>query len=152
MKSSMHLNAPKAPKAEQPLKAATIAPQPAALGHQLLHLHGMVGNQAMQRMLAPPSLTVGEPGTAGEREAEHVAKQVAGGSPVLSIANDGGNGLSPHAPTSARGAIAESGTPLEPNLRSQMEDRFGHHFSLVRMHSGADAETSARDLGAKGTP
>jgi hypothetical protein len=45
-------------------------------------------------------------------------------------------------------ALASSGRPLEPVLRQDMEERFGHDFSRVRVHSGSDAEQSAREVNA----
>ena len=37
---------------------------------------------------------------------------------------------------------------LEPALRQDMEQRFGHDFSRVRVHADAAAQTSARDVNA----
>ena len=45
-------------------------------------------------------------------------------------------------------ALASPGRPLEPALRQDMEQRFGHDFSRVRVHSGAAAEQSARNVNA----
>ena len=52
------------------------------------------------------------------------------------------------APASVDQALASPGRPLEPALRQDMEQRFGHDFSRVRVHSGAAAEQSARDVNA----
>ena len=52
------------------------------------------------------------------------------------------------APASVERVIASSGRPLEPSLRQDMERRFGHDFSRVRVHSGAAAEHSAREVNA----
>jgi hypothetical protein len=52
------------------------------------------------------------------------------------------------APVSVDRVLAGSGRPLEPALRQDMEQRFGHDFSRVRVHSGAAAEQSARDVSA----
>src|SRR5687768_440727 len=38
--------------------------------------------------------------------------------------------------------------PLDPSTRTYMESRFGNDFSQVRVHSGAAAQQSARDLNA----
>jgi Domain of unknown function (DUF4157) len=40
------------------------------------------------------------------------------------------------------------GRPLEPELRSDMEQRLGHDFGDVRVHSDAPAGESARSVGA----
>ena len=52
------------------------------------------------------------------------------------------------APASVDHVLASPGRPLEPALRQDMEQRFGHDFSRVRVHSGAAAEQSARDVNA----
>jgi len=52
------------------------------------------------------------------------------------------------APASVDRVLASSGRPLEPVLRQDMEQRFGHDFSQVRVHSGMAAEQSARDVNA----
>ena len=52
------------------------------------------------------------------------------------------------APASVDQVLASPGRPLEPALRQDMEQRFGHDFSRVRVHSGAAAEQSAQDVNA----
>jgi hypothetical protein len=52
------------------------------------------------------------------------------------------------APASVDHVLAGSGSPLEPTLRQDMEQRFGHDFSRVRVHTGTVAERSARDVHA----
>ncbi|RFC40251.1 MAG: protein of unknown function (DUF4157) [Candidatus Nitrotoga sp. CP45] len=52
------------------------------------------------------------------------------------------------APTSVGSVFSSSGRPLEPALRKDMEQRFGHDFSGVRVHSGPAAAQSARELNA----
>jgi uncharacterized repeat protein (TIGR03803 family) len=52
------------------------------------------------------------------------------------------------APASVDRVLASSGRPLEPTLRQDMERRFGYDFSQVRVHSGAAAEQSAREVSA----
>ena len=52
------------------------------------------------------------------------------------------------APASVDRVLASSGRPLEPALQQDMEQRFGHDFSRVRVHSGAAAEQSAREVNA----
>jgi Domain of unknown function (DUF4157) len=41
------------------------------------------------------------------------------------------------------------GAPLEPTTRSFMEERIGHDFSDVRVHTGGLADESARSIGAQ---
>jgi hypothetical protein len=52
------------------------------------------------------------------------------------------------APASVARTLASPGTLLDPLLRQDMEHRFGYDFSQVRVHSGSDAEQSARDVNA----
>lgn len=52
------------------------------------------------------------------------------------------------APASVDRVLASSGRPMEPALRQDMEQRFGHDFSGVRVHSGEAAEQSAREVNA----
>jgi len=52
-------------------------------------------------------------------------------------------------PDSLGSILASSGQPMEPVLRQDMEQRFSHDFSRVRIHSGASAEQSARDVNAR---
>jgi hypothetical protein len=52
------------------------------------------------------------------------------------------------APASVDRVLAGSGRSLNPALRQDMERRFGHDFSQVRLHSGSAAEQSARDVNA----
>jgi Domain of unknown function (DUF4157) len=53
------------------------------------------------------------------------------------------------APASVDQALASPGRPLEPALRQDMEQGFGYDFSRVRVHAGAAAEQSARDVNAQ---
>jgi hypothetical protein len=102
-------------------------------------------------------LAVGESGDVYEREADRVADQVMGASgqnavkgAPMQIQRHAGGGTEPgvSAPDSVDHALAESGAPLEPAVRQKMEQRFGHDFSQVRVHSGTSAEQSARDVNA----
>ena len=51
-------------------------------------------------------------------------------------------------PASVDQVLSEAGKPLSPAVRRDMEKRFGHDFSAVRVHVGATAERSARDVEA----
>ncbi|HEU4711214.1 MAG TPA: DUF4157 domain-containing protein [Pyrinomonadaceae bacterium] len=52
------------------------------------------------------------------------------------------------APDSVGRVLSGSGRPLDSALRQDMEQRFGHDFSRVRVHSGPAAAESARELNA----
>jgi hypothetical protein len=108
--------------------------------------------------LLQPKLAVGQVNDPLELEADRSAQQVmlttpastaVGGSP-LSIQRISGqsNGQMDAAPASVDHVLASPGKPLEPGLRQDMEQRFGHDFSRVRVHSGTAAEQSARDVNA----
>jgi hypothetical protein len=51
-------------------------------------------------------------------------------------------------PVSVDRVLMRAGTPMEPGLRQDMEQRFGHDFSRVRVHSDIAAEQSAREMNA----
>jgi len=53
------------------------------------------------------------------------------------------------APASVERTIAGGGAPLQRELRQDMEQRFGHDFSRVRIHLGPAAAESARDVSAR---
>src|SRR5437588_2146588 len=57
-------------------------------------------------------------------------------------------GMAPLAPDHER--LGSAGQPLDANLRSFMEPRFGYDFSRVRVHADGKAGESARELGARG--
>lgn len=53
------------------------------------------------------------------------------------------------APPSVNRALAMPGSPLEASLRRDMEARFGHDFTQVRVHRGGAAERSAAAVSAR---
>jgi hypothetical protein len=102
-------------------------------------------------------LTVGASGDTYEQEADRIADQVMGasshnvptGAPLQIQRYTGGpNESEASAPATVDHALAESGAPLAPTVRQNMEQRFGHDFSQVRVHAGKSAEESARDVNA----
>jgi hypothetical protein len=102
-------------------------------------------------------LALNEPGDTYEREADRVADQA-----ITSPAHHGARSAPSHiqrfggkttgradaVPASVNDALAKPGRPIELTLRRDMEERIGHDFSQVRVHSDAIAEQSARDLNA----
>ena len=62
-------------------------------------------------------------------------------------ANDGGGDVA-DPPASVDRVLADPGQPLGAPLRQDMEHRFGYDFSGVRVHDGARADRSARDVQA----
>lgn len=102
-------------------------------------------------------LSINQPSDEYEHEADRIADQVmataahpVGGSAPLRIQRHMGqsNEQMEAAPASAHQALASPGRPLEPTLRQDVEQRFGHDFSRVRVHTGPAAEQSARDVNA----
>jgi len=92
-----------------------------------------------------------------EREADRIADQVTATPAHSSVGGSQENlrGLSNRGmdePDTAPGGVdlrhLGHGRSLEPVLRQDMEQRFGHDFSQVRVHSGPLAEESARNLDA----
>ncbi|NJL42738.1 MAG: DUF4157 domain-containing protein [Pseudanabaena sp. SU_2_4] len=108
---------------------------------------------SLQRKLA-----IGASNDPLELEADRIAEQVMSASPN-SVANSAppqiqrftgqATGQSEMvAPASVDSVLSSPGSPLEPGLQQDMGQRFGHDFSRVRVHTGAEAERSARDVNA----
>jgi len=110
--------------------------------------------------MVPPQtkLQINQPGDIYEQEADLVAEQVlarptqtdvSGATPRIQTFLGGqSKGQMGAAPPSVDRALASPGRPLEPALRQDMEQRFGHDFSRVRVHSDAESEISARQVNA----
>jgi hypothetical protein len=102
-------------------------------------------------------LTIGATNDPLEQEADRVADQVlaapvqiGGGRADLHIQRlaEQTTGATETAPASVDRALAGPGNPLEPAVQQDMQQRFGHDFSRVRVHCGAAAEQSAREVNA----
>jgi hypothetical protein len=103
-------------------------------------------------------LTVAGVGDVYEQEADRVADQVLAaptsgtvrGAPLPIQSHAGQSaGSADSTPASIAHALADLGRPLAPAVRQNMEQRFGHDFSQVRVHSGKSDEESARDVNAQ---
>lgn len=103
------------------------------------------------------SFAVGSLGDAHEQEADQIADQVM--STPTRAAGDGAppriqrfagpsGGHDDAVPASVERTLASQGTPLEPALRQDMERRFQHDFSQVRVHADAQAGESAKAVNA----
>ncbi len=111
-----------------------------------------------RRLGLQTKLKVNDPGDIYEQEANRIADQVmaAPAHSVVSRAPSRGiqrfsgpsNGQVDAAPASVDQTLASGGRPLEAALRHDMQQRFGHDFSSVRIHTGAQAHDSARSLRA----
>ncbi|HKR12657.1 MAG TPA: DUF4157 domain-containing protein [Pyrinomonadaceae bacterium] len=104
-----------------------------------------------------PKLAVGPRNDSYEQEADRVAGEVLSApahGPLSTgpariqryVRNESDNAGT--VPDSVGEVLAGSGRPLDSVLREDMEQRFGHDFSRVRVHSGRTAEQSARELNA----
>jgi Domain of unknown function (DUF4157) len=128
---------------------------------QISFLQQTVGNRQVQRLLGSgviqTKLRVNQSGDSYEQEADRISGQVlatpafSGKSGARQIRRDAGQsgGEEIAAPASVQHALVSPGDSLEPSLRREMEQRFGHDFSAVRVHLGATAEQSARDVNAR---
>jgi hypothetical protein len=110
-----------------------------------------------QRLGLQTKLKVNEPGDIYEQEADRIADQVmatpahpavSGAPPRIQRFEGQPTGQMDAAPASVDHALASPGRLLDPALRQDMEHRFGHAFSRLRVHSGAAAEQSAQDVKA----
>jgi hypothetical protein len=90
--------------------------------------------------------------TALEGEANQVADQVASAPGATAPpAVRSGSAVSSNTaglPASVDQTISRGGEPLEPTLKQEMEQRFGHDFSQVRVHSDTAAKRSTDDVDA----
>lgn len=102
-------------------------------------------------------LKVAAPGDEYEREADRVSDRVmattahpfvSGASLRIQRLEKQPSGMTDASPAGIEQVLAGSSMPLEPVLRQDMEQRFGHDFSRVRVHTDAAAEQSARDVNA----
>lgn len=92
-----------------------------------------------------------------EREADSIAEQVMNGrasAPISSALAVQRSSTEPApspegVPGAVRQAVSGVGTPLTPDVRRDMEERFGRDFSAVRIHTGSAADSSAEEIDAK---
>ena len=111
-----------------------------------------------KRLGLQTKLKADEPGDLYEREADRIADKVmaasaqaaVSGSP-LRVQRVSENSSAPRGevPVAVEQVLASAGRPLEPALLQEMEQRFGHDFSRVRVHTDAAAEQSARAVSAR---
>jgi Domain of unknown function (DUF4157) len=111
------------------------------------------------KKLGLQTLALGRPGDSYEREADHAAHQAMQGATGLAkglsrvspahLAGAQATRQTESAPESVQRTLAEPGRGLEAAPRALMERRFGRSFADVRIHAGARAGESARDVGAR---
>ena len=120
----------------------------------VLDLQRAVGNQAVLQLFRSRAiqakLAIDQPGDAYEQEADRIADEVlatpphpavSGGPPRIQRFAGQPTGQMEAAPASVDQALASPGSPLEPALRQDMEQRFGYDFSRVQGAFGRSRRT-----------
>jgi hypothetical protein len=101
-------------------------------------------------------LVIGAQDSPAERTADAMAARATSGLPVppggppqavTSAAASPEDGL--RAPDSVANTLHHAGTPLDPGVRADMEQRLGRDLGAVRLHLGPQAQRSARDVAAR---
>lgn len=100
-------------------------------------------------------LSIGASNDPLEQEADRVAEQVLAAPahtavsispPRIQRSAGQATGDAGTAPASVDRVLSGSGRPLDPAIQQDMGQRFGHDFSQVRVHTGAAADQSTRDV------
>ena len=133
-------------------------PLDSATGASFGHDFSRIPVNAKAPVKIQTTLTVNTPGDVYEQEADRISGQVlaapshlaVGGAPQrIRRYSVQSNRQIDAASESVDHALTSPGSSLEPDLRRDMENRFGYDFSRVRVHSGSIAGESARSLNAK---
>ena len=94
--------------------------------NSILHLQRTIGDQAVQRMLSRDRLF--EAGDVNQATDHSLPSTVSAG---------------------VNEAVSSTGQPLDPSTRAFMEQRFGHDFSRVKVHTDAKAMKSSQEVNAR---
>lgn len=147
-KNGLQLTMPKPPFGTQP---------PSLLGDQFKLRPLGEQKKKLDELPLQRKLSIGASNDPLEQEADRVADQVMAAprhsavnttAPCIQRFTGQANESENVAPDSVDRVLASSGRPLEPALRQDMEQRFGHDFSRVRVHTDNAAEQSAREVNA----
>ncbi|MBX3630991.1 MAG: DUF4157 domain-containing protein [Nitrosomonas sp.] len=121
--------------------------------------HAMAGGEctacARKKTMLQRKLTMGADNDPLEREADRIAGQVMARS-AAAVSTDSFRiqrasqqaGSMAIVPASVDRVLAGPGKPFDAALQQDMEQRFGHDFSKVRVHTGAAAAQSAQEVNA----
>jgi len=125
---------------------------------------GVCGDCRRKKQLQA-KLVIGASNDPLEQEADRVAEQVLAGNapantqpghaaiqatpPAIQRHTVANNDAAQCAPASVAQVLASPGQALQADLRQDMSRRFGHDFSAVRVHAGAAAAQSAREVDAR---
>jgi Domain of unknown function (DUF4157) len=114
-------------------------------------------NCTQQKNSLQRKLTIGASNDPLEQEADRIADQVLAAPANTTISSSPSRiqrftgqttNQAEVAPASVDRVLSSSGSPLEPGLQQDMRQRFGHDFSRVRVHTGAEADRSTQDVNA----
>jgi Domain of unknown function (DUF4157) len=114
-------------------------------------------NCTQQKNSLQRKLTIGASNDPLEQEADRIADQVLAAPANTTISSSPSRiqrftgqttNQAEVAPASVDRVLSSSGSPLEPELQQDMNQRFGHDFSRVRVHTGGEADRSAQDINA----
>ena len=139
----------------QPLDVAT----PAFMGQRSGHDFSKITVYPKSPVNIQAKLAVNTPGDIYEQEADRIAEQVMAMPGHIAVSSvppriqhfteqSSAYGQVQAVPASVDYALAGPGSPLEPAFRQDMEGRFGHDFSRVRVHTDSKAATSAQAVNA----
>lgn len=147
-------------------KAPDIYPVKSSPTDEVLHLQNTAGNETVQRMfdsgIIQPKLKIGQPGDKYELEADRMAEQVMRmpdsvcpgctekkeESIQSAVENSATMEMSPDV-ESGINSLKGSGQPLSEATRNYFEPRFGYDFSAVRIHTGNEANDTAKLINAR---
>lgn len=111
------------------------------------------------RVQGTPKLRIGPRLGPHEREADRIADAVVDDrsarrdsvrlSTALTLQRDSSDAGEVEAPLTAGEVLRSPGQPLEPDVRSFMNARFGHDFSKIRVHTGEPAALYAQVVSAR---
>ena len=148
--------------AQQPKTTSLLPPAQGLLQRQCAcGNHTTAGGEctecAKKKLNLQRKLSIGASNDPLEHEADRVADQVMSMQPNTTVNkapvriqrySGQPNQAEGTAPAIVDHVLSSAGRPLEPSLRNDMEQRFGHDFSHVRLHTGGTAEQSAKDVNA----
>ncbi|ATE53379.1 MULTISPECIES: eCIS core domain-containing protein [Actinosynnema] len=106
---------------------------------------------ATTQVRRPESPRQSTPGPVGPGEVESLQRSIGNTAVTRLIAAQRAE-AEPEPPvqrSTAHQVLASSGKPMDTALRGEMESRLGADFSDVRVHTGAAAQRSAAELGAR---
>jgi hypothetical protein len=133
---------------------------------QILNLQQTSGNQSVQDLfksgILQPKLKIGQPGDKYELEADRIAEEVMwmpdSVCPTCIEKNEEliqpkvqGSNITEMSPDVESGidSLRGSGQPLSKSVRNYFEPRFRYDFSGVRVHTGEEANETAKSINAR---